>query len=435
MGTPNWNNQTIWTGDCLDVMRGLNSESVDLIYLDPPFNSNADYAAPIGSKAAGAAFKDTWGLDDINLAWHGLIKSDYPALYDLLGAVQKVSDDSMMSYLIYMSVRVMEMRRVLKETGTLYLHCNQHAGHYLKLMLDSLFREKNFMTEVVWDYGTPSGGRTSGKKPVKTHDTLLVYAKRYSKHLYNIQYTPYSEKYVNDWFRHEDEDGRAYRTRSRKGEIKKQYLDESPGVPLSTVWHDIMQLSSRTGWYGVQKNEIQGYPTQKPLALLLRVIELSSKKGDMVLDPFCGCATACIAAEQQGRQWAGIDISPKAADLVESRMEAELGLFYQGTPRTDTPSRTDLGAIPKYNSPPNKNYLYGEQGGYCNGCGTHFEKRHLEIDHIIPTSKGGTDHISNLQLLCGSCNRMKGNRPQEELLAKLTDKGWVKENQPVLLDG
>ena len=124
MANPNWTNQTIWTGDNLDIMRGMNSESVDLIYLDPPFNSNTNYAAPIGSQAAGAAFKDTWGLDDINLAWHGLIKSDYPALYDLLTAVRGVHGDSMMSYLIYIAIRVMEMKRLLKSNGSIYLHCD-----------------------------------------------------------------------------------------------------------------------------------------------------------------------------------------------------------------------------------------------------------------------------------------------------------------------
>ena len=282
------------------------------------------------------------------------------------------------------------------------------------------------MTEAVWNYGTPSGGRTSGKKPVKTHDTLLVYAKRYGEHVYNITYTPYGERYKR-WFKHLDEDGRAYRTRSRNGEIRRQYLDESPGVPLSTVWSDIMQLSSRNGWYGVKDKEIQGYPTQKPLALLQRVIRAAAPPGGLVLDPFCGCATACVAAEMEQRRWTGIDISPKAADLVQSRMSDELGLFYRGAHRDDVPFRTDLGDVPRYNCMENKRWLYGEQGGLCNACATLFELRHLEVDHIIALAKGGTDHRSNLQLLCGHCNRMKATGPQEELIAKLTDKGWIRK--------
>lgn len=145
----NWSNQTIWTGDNLDIMRGMNSATVDLIYLDPPFNSKANYAAPIGSRAAGAAFKDTWGLDDVNLAWHGLIKDEYPGLYSLLNAVREVHGDSMMSYLIYMAIRIMEMKRLLKETGSIYLHCDPTASHYLKLLMDSIFSSKNLINEVV----------------------------------------------------------------------------------------------------------------------------------------------------------------------------------------------------------------------------------------------------------------------------------------------
>lgn len=170
-----------------------------------------------------------------------------------------------------------------------------------------------------------------------------------------------------------------------------------------------------------------GYPTQKPLALLERIIAASSNRGDIVLDPFAGCATACIAAERLNRQWVGIDISPKAAELVDLRMDRDLGLMaWKATHRTDAPSRTDLGDVPRYNCLENKKWLYGEQGGHCNACAEHFTMRHLEVDHIIARNKGGTDHRSNLQLLCGNCNRIKGDRPHEELIAKLTDKGWIK---------
>ncbi len=182
---PNWKNRTLWTRDNLDVLRGMNSECVNLIYLDPPFNSKADYAAPIGSKAAGAAFKDTWTLDDVDLAWHGEIAEREPALYAIIDAAGLAHSKGMKAYLIMMAVRVIQLRRVLKERGTLYLHCNQDAGHYLKLLMDSIFGKAQFITEIVWNYGTPSGGRSGGKKPVKVHDHLLVYAKRYGQHLYN----------------------------------------------------------------------------------------------------------------------------------------------------------------------------------------------------------------------------------------------------------
>ena len=137
------------------------------------------------------------------------------------------------------------------------------------------------------------------------------------------------------------------------------------------------------------------------------------------LDPFCGCATACIAAEGLHREWVGIDISPKAAELVRQRMRDELGMFYEGAHRTDIPTRTDLGKLRRYNSPENRRRLYGEQSGNCAGCNEHFQTRHLEVDHIIARLKGGTDAQDNLQLLCGNCNRIKGHRGMDYLKTKL----------------
>lgn len=410
----NWTNRTLWTGDNLPVMRGMNSDSVDLIYLDPPFKSDANYAAPIGSKAAGAEFKDTWSLSDVDVEWINLIQEKHPALHRVLLAAMTDSDKS---YLAYMAVRMLEMRRILKPNGTIYLHCNQDVGHYLKLLMDSIFGRDQFINEIIWNYGTPSGGRVGGKKPVKVHDSLFAYTKDYGKHLYKIQYTPYSEKYIREWFRHEDEGGRAYRTRSRKGKVIRQYLDESKGMPLSTVWSDIMQLSSRRGWFPTTGKEETGYPTQKPLALLERIIKASSNEGDMVLDPFCGCATTCVAAEANFREWAGIDISPKAAELVDRRIKEELGGLESCVRRTDIPKRTDLGKLPPYKS--HKATLYGQQEGNCAGCGEHFKARHFTVDHIIARAKGGTDHIENLQLLCGHCNSVKGDRGMDYLQVKL----------------
>ena len=136
MGEPNWADQTIWTGDCLDIMRGMNSASVDLVYLDPPFNSKANYAAPIGSKAAGAAFKDTWTLSDVDVEWINLIEAKHPGLYRVLLAAMTASDKS---YLAYMAARILELHRVLKPTGSIYLHCDPTMSHYLKLVMDAVF--------------------------------------------------------------------------------------------------------------------------------------------------------------------------------------------------------------------------------------------------------------------------------------------------------
>ncbi len=465
-------------------MRGMNSASVDLIYLDPPFNSNADYSAPIGSQAAGAAFKDTWGLDDINLAWHGEIKHEQPGLYDLLNATRRIHGDSMMSYLIYMAIRVMEMRRLIAPTGSLYLHCDPTASHYLKLMLDDVFGGPNFRNEIIWKRTT---GRSDAQRFGRVHDVILYYSSGAGT-TWNKQYQPYDAEYISAKYRHDDSDGRGpYRTGDLTGpgvnpndaplgEWHPANIGRCWSVPRTGAYAEWIDTNLIPGYRSIDDAEARlaaleaadmiywskkgtpelrrylagglgtaagdvitdtppvnsqaaervGYPTQKPLALLRRIIDASSNPDDVVLDPFCGCATACIAAEQLGRQWVGIDISPKAAELVAMRMHKEIGLFYDGDHREDIPKRTDLGKLPKYNCVANKKWLYGEQGGYCNGCSTHFKAQNLTVDHIIPRAKGGTDHISNLQLLCGHCNSVKGDRPMDYLIACLTDKGWIK---------
>ena len=418
--TPNWANKTIWTGDNLDIMRGMNSASVDLIYLDPPFNSNANYAAPIGSQAAGAAFKDTWGLDDINLAWHGEIKHDYPGLYALLAATREIHGDSMMSYLIYMAIRLMEMKRLLKSTGSIYLHCDPTAGHYLKLLMDAVFGKDSFRNEIVWHF--PDNFQGNVKRFAANHNTLFFYAPEGFG--FNHVMIPLDKP--------KKRGGRVW-----SKELQKVVPERGPdGKPVYRLFAekkaDSVWTIGQSSVTNPSSKECTGYPTQKPLALVDRVIRASSNPGDVVLDPFCGCATACIAAEQAERQWVGVDISSKAKDLVVMRMEKELGYFGSEqfvVHRTDVPGRTDLGKVIPYNAIRNKRYLYGEQGGFCNGCEHHFMMQNFTVDHIIAKANGGTDHISNLQLLCNACNSMKGTKSQEELLVMLTDKGWIKRRK------
>ena len=208
------------------------------------------------------------------------------------------------------------------------------------------------------------------------------------------------------------EEGRVVQSKPWRGSTAKRYLDESRGTPVDTMWVDLKPVQA-------QSKERTGYPTQKPLALLDRIIQASSNPGDVVLDPFCGCATTCIAAERLDRQWVGIDLSPLAVQLVERRARNELGLMggIQAIARSDIPMRTDREPPPPLRE--SKIVLYGTQGGNCNGCGNHFLLQNFTIDHIIAETKGGTNHIENLQLLCGYCNSLKGDRPMEYLRARL----------------
>ncbi|MCY4107282.1 MAG: DNA methyltransferase [Chloroflexi bacterium] len=430
MNQPNWADQTIWTGDNLSIMRGMNSDSVDLICTDPPFNSNANYAAPIGSEAAGAEFKDTWTLSDIDVEWINLIENQNPQLFRVLLAAMTDSDKS---YLAYMAVRLIEMRRILKPTGSIYLHCDSTMSHYLKLVMDAVFGHSNFRNEIIWERDPAGKGakRTSKQWP-RNYDSILLYSKG-DQYTFRQQYAPLSESQKKG-YRYRDERGlykavqrgdysdksmekflaanKVHTSKTGK-EYIKYYLKDAQAA-LGSVWTDVYGFGTKTA-----SKERTGYPTQKPLDLYKRIVEASSEEGDMVLDPFCGCATTCIAAQNLARQWAGIDISAKAIELTKLRLQNELKLFSNPIHRTDIPQRTDLGDIPPYNSSENRRFLYGEQGGHCGGCQTHFESRHLEVDHIIARANGGTDHISNLQLLCGSCNRIKGDRGMEYLRVKL----------------
>ena len=479
MNKPNWTNRTMWTGDNLDIMRGMNSASVDLIYLDPPFNSNQNYAAPIGSKAAGAAFKDMWTLDDVDLAWHGEIAEQHPALYAIIDAARAAHGKGMQSYLIMMGVRLLEMRRLLKPTGSIYLHCDDTASHWLRVLMDGLFGRATFRNTVIWKR---IGNHNDAGRFGRTADHLLFYGAAIQREGVRV---PLSEDNVRSKYRHEDEHGRYRRDnltgagpsdgeagspwrdwnptdigrhwsvprtgsyaawieakhipnyRSVKSPIArldlldkagliaftangtpelKRYLEANPGQVPPDVWIDIPPVNS-------QARERTGYPTQKPLALLDRIIRASSNEGDMVLDPFCGCATACVAADRLNRQWVGIDLSPLAAKLVRQRIQAEGPLLYDLIHREDIPKRTDVGKLPPYKT--HKHTLFGQQEGLCNGCRIAFPFQNFTVDHLVPQSKGGTHHIDNLQLLCNACNSKKGSGTQAELIVKLQQEGII----------
>jgi len=197
----------------------------------------------------------------------------------------------------------------------------------------------------------------------------------------------------------------------------KKYLSEYKGNLVTNVITDIK----------ISRSENTEYPTQKPLSLIERFIKASTQDGDMVLDPFCGCATTCIAAEKLKRNWVGIDISEKARELVKMRAQGELGLdSLKIIHRTDIPHRTDIGKTKKYNHPDNIDYFYSKQNGRCNGCKHHFPKQNMTVDHVVSQNKGGKANIDNLQLLCANCNSIKGgNLTHEELLVELKKRGYM----------
>ena len=294
-------NRTLFCRDNLEILRGIDTKSVDLIYLDPPFNKNKVFTAPIGSSAEGASFKDIFRKEDIKDEWLQTIKEDNIELYNFLNGVKNISSNKHYlynyCYLAYMAIRLMEMHRILKDTASIYFHCDPTMSHYIKLLMDIIFGEKNFRNEISWGYRTQG---ISKKWWPRKHDIIFMYSK-------SDTYTYYAfmeRQYYTKPFRHTNTD--------QKG---RYYVD----TYIRDIWdHDETKPTIS------QSPERTGYPTQKPLALLERIIKASSTKNDIILDPFCGCATTCIAAEKLNRQWIGIDVSVKAYELVKTRLNKEV---------------------------------------------------------------------------------------------------------------
>jgi site-specific DNA-methyltransferase (adenine-specific) len=352
----------LYYGDNLEVLREhIADESVDLIYLDPPFNSNAGYnvlfksASGAGADASIEAFDDTWTWgDSAKEALMDIAKGTNRPLQVMMSAMHDALDDSpLMAYLAMMAVRLVELHRVLKDTGSLYLHCDPTASHYLKLVLDAVFGAENFRSEIIWKR---TSGRSDAKRFGNVHDTIFFYSKS-GNYVWNQEYQPYDADYVEQYYRFKDENGRRFMSGDlgaaglqgggyeyeykgvtrlwrlplasmekldAEGKIyftkngiprHKRYLDEAKGMPVQDTITDIEPLRS---WH----QERLHYPTQKPRALLERIIAASSNPGDTVLDPFCGCGTAVDAAQKLGRQWIGIDITHIAIGMIEDRMRS-----------------------------------------------------------------------------------------------------------------
>ena len=360
---------TLYYGDNLKVLREyVPDESVDLIYLDPPFNSNANYNVLFREKtgedspAQIKAFTDTWEWTleaertfDEEIIRNPLASSSVKDMIDAFRGY--IGDNAMMAYLVMMTPRLVELHRVLKPTGSIYLHCDPTASHYLKILMDTVLGAANFRSEIIWKR---QSAHSDARRYGSVHDTILFYGKCDSP-VWNPTFQPYDSEYIKQYYRYADNNGRRFmsgdlsaaglqgggyeyewkgitrvwrvppRTMERleaEGRIFytrngfpriKRYLDEAKGYPVQDVWPDIQSLRS---WHKERLN----YPTQKPQTLLERIIQASSNEGDVVLDPFCGCGTAIAAAENLNRRWLGIDVTHLAVALMKNRLKTAFNL-------------------------------------------------------------------------------------------------------------
>jgi site-specific DNA-methyltransferase (adenine-specific) len=386
----------LYFGDNLEVLReSIKDESVDLIYLDPPFNSNATYnvlfRTPKGhqSDAQIEAFDDTWHWGaQAEAAFADLMQQSNTDVAEVVRALRStLGENDMMAYICMMAIRLLELRRALKPTGSLYLHCDPTASHYLKIVLDQVFGVEQFRNEVIWLRTTPKGHAFT--RFPSNHDTILFYGKGLDC-TWHHPYTALKDGYIESHYSQVDEYGRQYQLTSLlnpnrdrpnltyefppgSGVVRvwrwtkermmkawdegcivippggsgvarfKRYLDEQAGTPVTSVWTDIPPINS-------QAQERLGYPTQKPLALLERIIAASSNEGDVILDPFCGCGTAVHAAEKLKRKWIGIDVTHLAVSLIEKRLrDAFHGIAFEvhGTPK-DIDGARNLAERDKY---------------------------------------------------------------------------------------
>jgi len=353
----------LYFGDNLAVLRRyIPDESVNLVYLDPPFNSketyNVLYKSPVGADAQERVFEDTWAWEDgASKALRDLSERDHTTFHMLEGLQRFLGTSDMMAYLAMMAVRLVELKRVMKPDASLYLHCDPTASHYLKVVMDAVFGPGAYVNEISWKRTTAKADYRQGARHFpRVRDVLLRYAK--SPDFYFDQpFRPYDESYTKSKYGNVDETGRRYQldnltgpggaekgnafyevmgvsrywryskkkmaelvaqgriVQPRPGAVPryKRYLDEMPGLPVSEDWDDIRPINS-------QAQERLHYPTQKPVELMQRILAASSRVGDVVLDPFCGCGTTIHAAELMGREWIGIDVAYGAIQVIEDRL-------------------------------------------------------------------------------------------------------------------
>ena len=548
---PGVENRTIVVNDNLPALRALPDACIDLIYLDPPFNSGRAYLNPIGlaeqeergllqdirlpapmerrepapAQERLVGFVDVFTMEpgDPNwkVEWIEEIGQVIPALPPILEGAGRAHSPSMQGYLTFMAVRLVEMQRILKPTGSIYLHCDDTSGHYLKAVMDSVFGSARFLNNLIWKRATShNDARRYGRitdyilfyangddytwngEAIKERKTTAAIRRAYpsqdergryrSSDLtgdqpsdgesglpwrdYNVaalgrhwaapltgDYADYIEAtFIPGYTAIEgvharldalDAAGLIHHPKRGKWPGLKRYADADLGNPQQNLILDPIGFTN----YSTRLPEYTGYPTQKPLALLNRIIEASSDKGDVVLDPFCGCATACVAAEQLERRWIGMDMGAEAYRQVVKRLRgtfpemevegAAAGLsdgkrahkVNQLPGQTDEPIRPvsaeaeAAAASRRQWTLAERRDLYGRQEGYCLGCGVRTDLRLMHVDHVVPDSKKGPDVMANAQLLCGHCNDRKGVKTMPELWRMTRDKGLLVNQRQVEL--
>ncbi|MXV76915.1 hypothetical protein F4X73_16745 [Candidatus Poribacteria bacterium] len=456
--TQNFPDNTLYEMDNLDVLRGMNSETVDLIATDPPFNTKRNRSATAGHYVDNWKWGDTgilpdqWKWNEVHPKWLEEIKDNHTALYHTIDAARYCQGEDTAAFLCFLSVRLIEMHRILKETGSIYLHCDPTASHYIKMCMDAIFGKKNFRNEIVWCYTRMSA--KGQRKLSQAHDLIYWYSKG-SEWIFNVDQIrlPYAEGSKNREGHTLNRLGSGY---SKEGKTVLNPLGKFPEDWLTHIPY-------------LRGNERTGSPDQKPLALYERIIKASSNEGDLVLDPFCGCATTIIAADNLKRRWVGIDrridaryhiitrlmgISKKERERIEKyatdkdwldRQTAKYEIHYQ----TDSPMRTDqeepaspeLSHVYQHHLEPLHTHaemhqiLINQFGLTCWGCNfVPPDKRYLHLDHIIPKSDGGTNDINNRALLCQPCNSKKSNTMSLNALRRQNRKeGYTQPNPEINL--
>ena len=415
---------TIFQMDNLDVLRGIDSDTIDLVATDPPFNKGAN----MGDDEFG--YPDQWKWhENVHPKWLESIQDEHPKLYHVIEVTRDVRGENSAAFICFFGIRLLEMHRVLKPTGSIYVHCDHSADAVIRLAMDAVFGENNFCNQIVWHY---QPGKQSKRYFGRKHDSILFY-----KMSDDSTFHPQRKKITNPSnYRQVDENGDAY---SDNGWGQRYY--EKDGRSCDDVWSWIDETEM---WIASGKERTE-YPTQKPLELYKRIIRASSNEGDVVLDPFCGSGTTVLAAHQLRRNWIGIDRNPQTRQILIRRFrgitkeEEQAFIRDYGQEWLDTqasyydvklsevaPERTDNSEttseplmVPYYpktedNQMPHKmmkDMLVDQFGLICWGCGREFEhESYLELDHISPQSENQSHNIDNRSLLCTPCNRLKKNR-------------------------